>query len=128
MVFGAGGDRDRGRRPEMGKIAAQYADIIIITTDNPRSEDPACIAADIMSGIVKHQTDSVIYEPDRTKAIEKAYAYTRKGSIIALLGKGPDTYQLIGNQKIAFSERDIILKLGQPKSHLDLKNEGNLVG
>ncbi len=111
VVFGAGGDRDQGRRSEMGAIAAQYADIVIITTDNPRHEDPEKIAADILRGIPESVRDSVICEPDRKKAIEKAYALSKKGSIIALLGKGPEEYQLIGDTKIPFSERELLLQM-----------------
>ncbi len=111
VVFGAGGDRDQGRRPEMGAIVAQYADILIITTDNPRHEDPEKIVADILRGIPENIRDSIICEPDRKKAIEKAYALSRKDSIIALLGKGPEEYQLIGDTKIPFSEREILLKM-----------------
>ncbi len=115
VVFGAGGDRDQGRRPEMGALAAQYADVLIITTDNPRYEDPEKIAADIMRGIPENMCDSVIYEPDRKKAIEKAYALSRKGSIIALLGKGPNEYQLIGEKRIPFNEREILLEVDKKK-------------
>ncbi len=109
VIFGAGGNRDQGKRPEMGAVVAQYADQIIITTDNPRHEDPDQIVAGIMQGISSEKHDRVIYEPDRAKAIEKAYALSRSGSLIALLGKGPDEYQLIGNLKIPFSERKILL-------------------
>ncbi|MFC1870729.1 UDP-N-acetylmuramoyl-L-alanyl-D-glutamate--2,6-diaminopimelate ligase [Candidatus Dependentiae bacterium] len=108
VVFGAGGNRDTGKRPQMGALAAQYADLIIITTDNPRHEDPEAIEQDILRGISQQDRKRVICEPDRKRAIEKAYALSRKGSIIALLGKGPDEYQLIGDQKIPFSERKIL--------------------
>lgn len=111
VVFGAGGNRDKGKRPEMGAIVAEYADLIIITTDNPRHENPDKIVADIMQGIAMHDRDRVISEPDRKKAIENACAVSRKGSIIALLGKGPDEYQLIGDTKIPFSEREILSSL-----------------
>ncbi len=82
-----------------------------ITTDNPRHENPETIVADIMRGIPAEQRDAVICEPDRKKAIERAYSFSHKGSIIALLGKGPDEYQLMGDQKIPFSERSILQKL-----------------
>ncbi len=111
VLFGAGGERDAGRRPEMGAIVAQYADVIIITTDNPRHENPEAIVADIIRGIPAEQRDAVICEPDRKKAIERAYSFSHKGSIIALLGKGPDEYQLMGDQKIPFSERAVLYAL-----------------
>ncbi len=108
VVFGAGGDRDRHRRPQMGAIVAQYADLLFITTDNPRHEDPDKIVEDILFGIAAELQHKVIVEPDRTKAIHRAYARSKKGALIALIGKGPDEYQLIGYQKIPFSEREII--------------------
>lgn len=108
VVFGAGGDRDSGKRPEMGRLAAMYADGIIITTDNPRYENPDKIVKDILGGIEKSARSKVIIESDRARAIEKAYSLSRAGSIIALLGKGPDEYQIIRDQKIPFSEKTIL--------------------
>ena len=112
IVFGAGGNRDRARRPEMGRIAALFGDIIIITSDNPRDEDPLSIAREIMEGIPLEKRANTFQELDRKKAIELAYKYSKKGSIIACVGKGPDEYQLIKNKKIPFSERAIIRSLG----------------
>ena len=106
VVFGAGGGKDPIKRPLMGSIAAQYADVVIITTDNSRQEDPQKIVSDILKGI--ENKDKVIIELDRKKAIENAYQYSKKGSIIMLLGKGPDEYQIIGNTKIPFSEKAIL--------------------
>ncbi len=108
VVFGAGGDRDSGKRPEMGRLAAIYADAIIITTDNPRYENPDNIVSDILGGIEERTRSKVIVEPDRARAIEKAYSLSRAGSIIALLGKGPDEYQIIRDQKVPFSEKTIL--------------------
>lgn len=108
VIFGAGGDRDVGKRPEMGALAVQYADEVIITTDNPRNEDPDAIVRDIIGGIAEKDRTKLILEPNRAEAIQKAYARSRAGSIIALLGKGPDEYQLVGDQKIAFSEKNIL--------------------
>jgi UDP-N-acetylmuramyl-tripeptide synthetase len=108
VLFGAGGERDAGRRPMMGAVAAQYADVIILTTDNPRSEDPMVIIQDIISGIHSAYQHKVIIEPDRARAIEKAYILSKKDSIILLLGKGNEEYQIIGNQKIPFAEKAII--------------------
>lgn len=111
VVFGAGGERDGGRRPEMGRIVAQYADLLFITTDNPRGEDPGKIVDDILQGISGEQQCKVVIEPDRKQAIIKAYEQSGNGSIIALLGKGPDEYQLINGLKLPFSERAIIQSL-----------------
>ncbi len=108
VVFGAGGDRDQGRRPEMGAIAAKYADTIIITTDNPRSEDPKEIVDHIVGGIPVQKRAQIMIEYDRERAIQSAYSHSKRGSIIALLGKGPDEYQLIQGKKYAFSERAIV--------------------
>jgi UDP-N-acetylmuramoyl-L-alanyl-D-glutamate--2,6-diaminopimelate ligase len=111
VVFGAGGDRDKTKRPVMGNIAAQWADVIILTADNPRSEDPQDIINQIIAGIEQSQQKKVMCELDRKKAIELAYQHTKPSSIILLLGKGPDEYQLIGGQKFYFSEREIIQSL-----------------
>ena len=115
VVFGSGGERDASRRPRMGTIAAQYADVIVLTSDNPRTEDPRDIIDDIVSGIpVKHK-HKIVYEIDRAKAIYKAYAVSKSGSIVALLGKGPDEYQIVGKVKKKFSEKEIIQSLGKVK-------------
>jgi UDP-N-acetylmuramoyl-L-alanyl-D-glutamate--2,6-diaminopimelate ligase len=106
VVFGAGGDRDSTKRPLMGAIVAEYADEIIVTNDNPRSENPENIIADICAGISEQLR--VAQELDREQAIQQAYAVSRAGSIIALLGKGPDEYQLVQGVKHHFSEREIL--------------------
>lgn len=112
IVFGAGGDRDQGRRALMGEIVAQYADYIVITTDNPRSENPASIVEKIIAGIAHDKRNRVVIEPDRHKAIIAAYRRSKEGTIIALVGKGPDEYQIIGSRKVPFSERTILQSLG----------------
>ncbi|MDP3888970.1 MAG: UDP-N-acetylmuramoyl-L-alanyl-D-glutamate--2,6-diaminopimelate ligase [bacterium] len=111
IVFGAGGDRDASRRPLMGAIAGEYADVIIVTSDNPRSEDPQKILDDIIAGISHDKRSVVIREPDRELAIKKAYALAQKDSLIALLGKGPDEYQIIGTVKTWFSDAHVIQSL-----------------
>lgn len=110
-IFGAGGERDVTKRPIMGGIAAQFADLIILTSDNPRSEDPAVIVEDIMAGIPADTRANVLVELDREKAIQLAYAHSRPGSIMIMLGKGPDEYQLVKGVKTYFSEREIVLTL-----------------
>lgn len=111
VVFGCGGDRDQGKRPLMGAVAAEIADRLILTSDNPRSEDPKKIIEDIESGISADSMHKVQEELDREKAIKKAYALSCAGSIIVLLGKGPDEYQQIGTVKYPFSEAAIIRNL-----------------
>jgi UDP-N-acetylmuramyl-tripeptide synthetase len=110
VVFGAGGDRDRVKRPVMGAIAARYAQRIILTSDNPRSEDPSTIITDIMYGM--ECTDGkVMQELDRAHAIQRAYEVSHAGSIIAVLGKGPDEYQLVKGVKTFFSDVKTVLSL-----------------
>ncbi len=111
VVFGAGGDRDASRRPLMGAIAAEYADLIVLTSDNPRTEDPLLIVQDIGAGITGSDKKKVIIELDRKQAIQVAFDHCRANSIIAVLGKGPDQYQEINGQKISFEEREIIKNL-----------------
>ncbi len=107
-VFGCGGDRDASKRPIMGNIAAEVADLVIITTDNPRSEDPATIYEQIIAGIPDNLKHKVILELDRAAAIKLAYSHAKPNAIIALLGKGPDEYQMVKGEKIYFSEREIL--------------------
>jgi UDP-N-acetylmuramoyl-L-alanyl-D-glutamate--2,6-diaminopimelate ligase len=111
VVFGAGGDRDAIKRPLMGALAAQYADKVFITTDNPRSENPQTIIDEIVEGITSDARSKVICESDREQAIRLAYKASTKGSILALLGKGPVEYQHIKDQKIPFSEQAILRSL-----------------
>ena len=111
VVFGAGGGRDKSKRPIMGGVASQIADIVILTSDNPRLEDPAVIVQDIMHGITQESYHKIVQELDRKCAIELAYHLSDNGSIIVLLGKGPDEYQIIGTTKHYFSERQIVEQL-----------------
>ena len=108
VISGAGGDRDREKRPIMGSLMGHFADVVIITTDNPRSEDPLAIIHDIIKGVADSDQAKVCIELDREQAIRRAYALSHKHSIIVLLGKGPDEYQLIQGKKLPFSERTII--------------------
>lgn len=111
VVFGCGGDRDKVKRPHMGRIAASIADAVILSTDNPRSEDPVAITEAIYKGVEHKDLSKVMIEMDREKAIHTAYNLARPGAIIALLGKGVETYQHIGNQKIHFSEPEVLRTL-----------------
>jgi UDP-N-acetylmuramoyl-L-alanyl-D-glutamate--2,6-diaminopimelate ligase len=95
VVFGCGGDRDRGKRPEMGAVAARLADRLYLTNDNPRTEEPSAILRDIRDGI-RERNVPVIEEPDRRRAIERAISDARSGDVVLLAGKGHEDYQIIG--------------------------------
>lgn len=101
-VFGAGGDRDRGKRCEMGRAAAKHADMLIVTSDNPRSENPESIIADIVSGIPSYTKYEI--EPDRSKAIRLAVTLARPGDAVLISGKGHEDYQEIMGIKHPFSD------------------------
>lgn len=107
VLFGCGGDRDRQKRRIMGHIASTLADITIITSDNPRGEDPADIISDIMCGVDKESRHIVI--SDRREAIKYAVLNARAGDIVLLCGKGHESYEIVGNEKKYFSERQIVL-------------------
>ncbi|MFL5401896.1 MAG: glutamate ligase domain-containing protein, partial [Gemmatimonadales bacterium] len=108
VVFGCGGDRDRGKRPIMGRIAADLSDLAIATSDNPRTEDPDAIIDDIEQGMggMPH-----LRIPDRLAAIHTALDQGRTGDTILLAGKGHETYQVIGTEKLPFDEREIVQRL-----------------
>ncbi len=111
-VFGCGGDRDKGKRPIMGRIAAGYSDVVIVTSDNPRTEDPMTIIEDIKAGIilVRGQGSEVRVIPDRREAIIEAIKEANKGDVVLLAGKGHEDYQIIGNEKIYFDDREEAIK------------------
>jgi len=104
IVFGCGGDRDVDKRPLMGAIAARASDRVILTTDNPRSERVEAIVDDIRAGIDRAR--EVVVELDRARAIRSAVSQARAGDLVALLGKGHEDYQIIGNEKQPFSDRE----------------------
>jgi UDP-N-acetylmuramoyl-L-alanyl-D-glutamate--2,6-diaminopimelate ligase len=105
-LFGCGGDRDRTKRPRMGGVAAQYSDYVVLTSDNPRSEDPLAIMNDAMVGIGRHDTPHFA-EPDREKAIRHAIQQAQSGDIVILAGKGHETYQILGSKTIHFDDREV---------------------
>jgi len=111
VLFGSGGERDRIKRPTMGAIASKIADHVVITSDNPRSENVHDIIDQIYVGVAENDQHKITCEADRKTAIEIAYRVSQKDSIIALLGKGPDEYELIGDKKIPFSEKTILKSL-----------------
>lgn len=104
-VFGCGGDRDTVKRPQMGKIGTDLSDIAIITSDNPRSEDPEIIIEDILNGIDK---DNYIKITNRYDGISKAMEIAKDGDVIVIAGKGHETYQILNNGTIHFDEREVI--------------------
>ena len=106
-LFGCGGDRDHGKRPIMGKIAAELADLCVVTSDNPRTEDPQAIINDILAGM-KKSTAAVQVIPDREKAIAWTIDKARPGDVILLAGKGHEDYQVVGKEKRHMDEREIV--------------------
>lgn len=107
ILFGCGGDRDRGKRPKMGKIAAELADYVIVTSDNPRTEDPDFIISEILPGLEGTSTPYVV-EPDRVKAIHYALDHAQPDDVIILAGKGHETYQIVGHEKRHLDEREVV--------------------
>jgi UDP-N-acetylmuramoyl-L-alanyl-D-glutamate--2,6-diaminopimelate ligase len=109
LVFGCGGDRERQKRSIMGSIASQYADISIITSDNPRSEDPDRIIDDILLGISDRENIKVI--PKRREAIEYAIEIAKKNDIVILAGKGHEDYEINDKGRVHFDEREVLLDI-----------------
>ena len=107
VVFGCGGDRDTSKRPRMAKVAEQLADIIFVTSDNPRTEEPEYIIGEIVTGFENPVAETITTEVERKKAIELAVKIAKKDDIVLLAGKGHETYQLVGKQKIDFSDKQI---------------------
>jgi len=108
-VFGCGGDRDRTKRPRMGNVAARFSDRVFLTSDNPRSEDPAAIARDVLAGIPPGCCVEV--ELDRRLAIEHALADARRGDVVLIAGKGHEDYQIVGKERLRFDDRTVAREL-----------------
>jgi len=106
-LFGCGGDRDRTKRPKMGRAAAEHADFLIVTTDNPRTEKPADIIAEILPGLEGMNVPYAVIE-DRVEAIHWAMDHAQAGDVIVLCGKGHETYQEINHVKHHMDEREIV--------------------
>ncbi|HEX3985140.1 MAG TPA: UDP-N-acetylmuramoyl-L-alanyl-D-glutamate--2,6-diaminopimelate ligase [Acidobacteriaceae bacterium] len=102
-LFGCGGDRDRAKRPKMGRAAGEGSDLVVLTSDNPRSEDPAAIIADALPGLAATGTASIV-EPDRARAIQRALEAARAGDIVLLAGKGHEKEQVLSDRTIPFDD------------------------
>ena len=109
-LFGCGGDRDATKRPKMGKIAGQLADKVIVTSDNPRSENPDLIISDIMTGIEKVDPDRIFVEPDRGLAIKFILEIAKENDVVIVAGKGHENYQILKDKTIHFDDKEEVLK------------------
>jgi UDP-N-acetylmuramoyl-L-alanyl-D-glutamate--2,6-diaminopimelate ligase len=105
-LFGCGGDRDRSKRPLMGMAAGELSDYVVLTSDNPRSEDPLAIINDAMVGLRRYDTPHTA-EPDRERAIRKAIENAAPGDVVILAGKGHETYQILKDGPIPFDDREV---------------------
>jgi UDP-N-acetylmuramoyl-L-alanyl-D-glutamate--2,6-diaminopimelate ligase len=110
VVFGCGGDRDRAKRPRMGEVASRLADRVIVTSDNPRSEPPDAIIAEVMAGIPKGRA-GLEAEPDRHAAIARALQAANAGDVVLVAGKGHETTQTIGARVLPFDDRAVVRAL-----------------
>jgi UDP-N-acetylmuramoyl-L-alanyl-D-glutamate--2,6-diaminopimelate ligase len=107
-VFGCGGDRDRGKRPQMGQVAESLADQVVVTNDNPRTEPVDTIMEDIRRGM--HNPDTALWIPNRREAIEKTVQLMGAGDTLVLAGKGHETTQVVGTEKLKFDDREEALR------------------
>ena len=105
LVFGAGGDRDASKRPQMGEVASRLADRVLLTSDNPRGEDPLAIIDAVRSGMTR--TDGLTVEPDRAAAIAQAIGEAAPGDVVVIAGKGHETVQVVGDQQLPFDDRTV---------------------
>jgi len=108
VVFGCGGDRDRGKRPRMGAVAERLADVVWVTSDNPRSEEPAAIIEEILAGVSDRRRVHV--ESDRARAIAQAVTEARAGDLVLIAGKGHETYQIVGSERRPFDDRMVAVE------------------
>lgn len=108
VVFGCGGDRDASKRPKMGAIAEKLADMLVITSDNPRTEDPQQIITDILSGIERFQSERMVVDPDRKSAIHRAIDLAQPQDIVVVAGKGHEDYQILADKTIHFDDREVV--------------------
>ncbi|HCD29241.1 MAG TPA: hypothetical protein DEQ73_01405, partial [Phycisphaerales bacterium] len=105
VLFGCGGDRDRSKRPRMAQVAATLADRVMVTSDNPRTEDPETIIQDILNGIPESALAQVDHEVERGRAIRRAVGMMKQHDVLIVAGKGHEDYQILGTHRIAFDDR-----------------------
>ncbi len=110
VVFGCGGDRDKTKRPRMAQVAERLADIVVVTSDNPRSEDPKIIINDIIGGFANPDAETIAVQPDRERAISLAIAKAQPNDVILIAGKGHEDYQIIGDQRHHFDDKEMALQ------------------
>lgn len=106
VVFGCGGDRDRAKRPRMGAVAQEFGDVVVVTSDNPRSEEPGAIIDEVLAGTQK--SDQLYVEPDRKRAIEAACRLAAEGDVVLVAGKGHETYQVLKDTVVPFDDRAVV--------------------
>jgi UDP-N-acetylmuramoyl-L-alanyl-D-glutamate--2,6-diaminopimelate ligase len=112
LVFGCGGDRDKMKRPIMGEVAVSLADVVIVTSDNPRSEDPEAIMSSIIAGIPDHMRHRLLStDVDRRRAIQRAMSIARAGDVVLIAGKGHEVSQTIGSENFPFDDREVALEM-----------------
>jgi len=109
VVFGCGGDRDRTKRPRMARVAAEYADRIVVTSDNPRTERPEAIIEEIVSGFDARDLQRVVIEPERRQAIARAVGEAGPDDVVLIAGKGHEHYQIVGRERVPFDDREVAL-------------------
>ena len=110
-VFGCGGDRDKTKRPEMGAIAGKYADRVVVTSDNPRHEDPLAIMADIKAGMDTKVRAKSVFIADRREAIRSAIMFAPEGGVVLVAGKGHEDYLIVGDEKMHFDDKEVIAEV-----------------
>lgn len=122
LVFGAGGERDHEKRPAMGAAASEAADVVVVTSDNPRGEDPLAIVASVMEGV--GPSADAIAEPDRARAIELAFATARAGDVVLIAGKGHETDMEIGGKRVPFDDHEVARAVAARMAHPNQAREG----
>jgi UDP-N-acetylmuramoyl-L-alanyl-D-glutamate--2,6-diaminopimelate ligase len=110
VVVGCGGDRDRTKRPRMAQVASNFADLVWLTSDNPRTEDPQAILDDMVGGVAREHLPRLHVQPDRSLAIEEAIAEAKPDDIVLIAGKGHERYQLIEGHSIPFDDRAVAMR------------------